>query len=939
MLNKANIFNIPANYHFFESLADWLIKNFAHDLSSVKIFLPNHRSCRELKKILLKKEIHSFLPQIKAISDISYEDFFDFLPNEEVKEIIDEILEIKVLSKGDSLLFLAKKIQELTVFGSDLNLVQALKIADNLFNLFEEIEREELDLAKLDEIDDSNLSKHRLITLDFLQEFHVGIKNYLLRNNLLFPSAAQNLIISKFNHVIQKFAGKTKIVIAGSTGSISSTRKLIKAISKNNHVILHGFGGEFFSEENHPQFLLNQLLEFLEIESKNISQIRNNKFLLSKEDRQNLIKLSMLPSNKCQAWQDIESFVDKKEVVADLQENFQLITANDEVTEAHVIALIARDNFLQNKTTAIIGNNDKISDLINLELARLNLDFNDSRNFSIFRSKLINFLLLILEVKKSDFNSYDLLALIKNPFCKFSNQGELIAEFEINILRQDRISEGYEGIKSKLKNNQVLDKFFAEIIGCFQSESSSNLAAQSNLLIKIAENLSEKNWHQLLENEEAQNEIFEFFEFLKSQKNIDLKKEDLSAIFKSLLSQISYVKKSDSDSKIQILSTVEARLLNFDLVIISSLNEGDFPQVASDNWLGKKVRKDLGIEKVLRKTGQNAYDFCNYLSNKSVILTRSKTLNSVDLIESPFLAKLRTVCKKIEINFHDGKKYFDEISQLHRVERVRILPPNPKPNLEDRPKRISVTDISKLIANPYEIYAKKILQLKKLQEIDFGGSYSEFGSFIHKALENFVKENKTQDFEEIFKKYFLSQEAKLIWLPKFQKIFEQFLQDNQEFEGFKNFCEVAAEINFADVTISGKIDRVVISEDKKISILDYKTGQIPTAKSVKLGLNPQLTIAALMLYEGLVSDIKSGQIATIGYWKLSSSNQGKISKITKNEEESEPLILAAKSGLEKIITYFSNQNNGYIATDSNEKSDYKNLSRFDEWGSFVDEVV
>lgn len=102
-----NIFNISPQCHFLESLFDWLVKNFSHNIADVQIFLPSTRSCREFKQIFIKnnKNKSVILPTIKAISDLNYEDFFDFLPNEEAKQIIDELLEIKVISDIDHLFF------------------------------------------------------------------------------------------------------------------------------------------------------------------------------------------------------------------------------------------------------------------------------------------------------------------------------------------------------------------------------------------------------------------------------------------------------------------------------------------------------------------------------------------------------------------------------------------------------------------------------------------------------------------------------------------------------------------------------------------------------------------------------------------------------------------------------------------------------------------
>ena len=107
-MTPVNIFNIPANYHFFESFFALLSKNFSGDISQVKIFLPNQRSCRELRELFLQKNPSNsslILPKIKAITDLSFEDFFDFLPNEEIQATIDELLQVKLIAGFDHLFF------------------------------------------------------------------------------------------------------------------------------------------------------------------------------------------------------------------------------------------------------------------------------------------------------------------------------------------------------------------------------------------------------------------------------------------------------------------------------------------------------------------------------------------------------------------------------------------------------------------------------------------------------------------------------------------------------------------------------------------------------------------------------------------------------------------------------------------------------------------
>lgn len=910
MLDKPNIFNIPANYDFFESIFFWLEKNFSKDISKAKIFLPNRRSCRELRQLFLQKNVSGILPQIKAISDISFEDFFEFLPNEDARAAIDEIMQMEVLSGIDYLFFLTEEIQKLSVFGKDLDFSQAFKIALRLRDLFDEIEREEIDLKKLDEIDDSNLSKHRLLTLDFLKNFYVQIKNSLLKKNIFFATSQQNFVISKFIKLLEIHGSKTPLIIAGSTGSVSFGKKLIKAISqqKNGFVILYGLTGDEFAEENHPQFFLNQLLKFLEVEA--VENIAEEKFLLSPQDRQKLLSLMMLPSKEVLKWQNISQFLDVKKTAQDLLQNFSLIETKNEIEEAKIIALALAD---KQKKSAIITNNEKLVSLLKLEFEHLGLPFNDARNLNIFNSKIINFLTLILELKESDFNSHTLLALLKNPLCFYSQEKELLTELEINILRADRSITGLEGIRRKLKNHEKLSVFFEDFYKDF-----------NHSLIKAAEKLSKKTWLELLQNEPAQVEIFEFFEKLKIKNHAPISVND----FKVLLSQISYFEKSDAMAPIQILSTIEARLLNFDLVIIASLNEGDFPQIEMENWLGKKIKKDLEIDRALKKVGQSAYDFCGYLSNKNVILTRCKSSNGVAVIESPFLLKFKTICKKLAVNLPNGENYFARLKNSNRVSANKIKAPQPKPKKEFRPQKISITEISKLISDPYFIYAKKILRLRELEKIDFEPGYAEFGSFVHEALEQFIQNPEKRDFSKNFDKYFLSEEAKLIWWPKFENIFNDFLKRNEQFLALRNIVEIPVRLRLGAISISGKVDRVMIDDCGNAEIFDYKTGTVPTAKSVTAGSEPQLTIAALALLEEILKDEK---ISGLNYWKLSATNEGEITKVVKKPEEIEILIAAAKAGLERLFAYFADEENAYNATENLRFNEYKNLSRIEEF--------
>ena len=160
------------------------------------------------------------------------------------------------------------------------------------------------------------------------------------------------------------------------------------------------------------------------------------------------------------------------------------------------------------------------------------------------------------------------------------------------------------------------------------------------------------------------------------------------------------------------------------------------------------------------------------------------------------------------------------------------------------------------------------------------------------------------------------------------KIFENFCEENQEFIDDENILEESIKIDLENIKISGKVDRILIDKERNIKIIDYKTGQTPTKKDVISGLEPQLTIYALILSETL---FKNSKIKELNYWKLNRADGSKIIKIFNNEEEIFEAISATKNGLKIIFDYFSNQQNNFFAT-KNEEDDYiQNLSRIKEW--------
>ncbi len=939
-----NIYNIPTNYHFFNSFCEWLRLNFGDNLNNAIIIFPNQRACREFRKIYGNhKDIKT-----KAIADICSEDFYDFFTYEKISKTVDEINKIKGLNAIDYLFFLTSEIVKTRVFGENISFTQALSIALQLKNLFDEIERQEIDLNRLYDIDDSDLAAHRQFTLEFLKKFYINIKNSVIKNDIFSDVNYQNFIINHLTFNIEKSPLDKTVIIAGSTGSVNFSKKLIKAIAnnKNGHVVLYGLQANLVEaeEQSHPQYILYELLKFLNCD--NVKKIIFEQYLISNQDRSQLVLSSMLPSAQTHHWQKISQILNNDLISQDIWQNFCYIETKNEIEESRIAALAAAEMAMNKKTVAIISNDYQFVELVKSQLNNFSLQFNDARSLNIYGLRIINMINLLIELVENDFDSSTLLALLKHPWSIFSEQKENLKKFEMEIIRAQRSKEGLAGITEKLKFadeslQNYFNDFYQAISSFLEVYDKTDLAFYVDKMIIAVENLSQKTWSDLLLLEPAQEEVAQLFNNLKKQQNFIILRKDAKRFFDNLFSQICYFEKSDAMAPIQILSSIEARLLNFDRVIITSLNQGDFPQIEGENWLGKKIRSELGIDLSEKKYGQSSYDFCNYLSNKSVFLLRSKTKSGAPAIASSFVLRLEILCKKMGISFDKGKKYFDLLEKIdlgdNAVEATESAVVEVRVPIEFRPKRISITEISRLLSDSYQIYAKRILQLQELNKIDYEPEYREFGTFVHKALEEFIKNPNDKDFikktEIIFKKYFLNKEAKLIWWPKFENIFRDFYEKNNAIEASYNYVEVPTKILINDILISGKIDRIIIDNNNHAHIFDYKTGPIAATKKLSSGQEPQLAVYALMLYCGMLEDKNLNnypleKISSLNYWKLSATSEAEVRPVFKDPEEIAIIVNAAKNGLEKLTEYFNCQEATYTAAlEPKRLHEYSHLAR------------
>lgn len=442
---------------------------------------------------------------------------------------------------------------------------------------------------------------------------------------------------------------------------------------------------------------------------------------------------------------------------------------------------------------------------------------------------------------------------------------------------------------------------------------------------------------------------------------------DYPDVFQTAFGDRAVRRRDKPGARLQIYGPLESRLMQADRVIVGGLIEGVWPPAPRiDPWLSRPMRHELGLDLPERRIGLSAHDFAQLLGADDVILTHSAKAGGAPAVASRFLHRLEAVAGEAQWKTAvcAGEKYVQFAAALDQPDEVRpIKQPEPRPPRATRPLRMSVTAIEDWLRDPYTIYAKHILRLDALDPVDMPLSAADRGSAIHEALGEFTEryaarlpDDPASVLRTIGEKHFAPlmerPEARALWWPRFQRIARWF----GEWETARRdvieaiTAETRGEISITldherSFRLSARADRIERRQGGAYAILDYKTGQPPSDKQVRLGLSPQLTLEAAILREGGFPDIDAGaSVSQLVYVRLSGNNppgeeRNVQLKVNKGDEPIPPDTAAAeaRAKLEALIRAFEDENQPYTSLNlpmwTNRYGTYDDLARIKEWSA------
>ncbi len=692
-------------------------------------------------------------------------------------------------------------------------------------------------------------------------------------------------------------------------------------------------------------------------------RIGSDCFFLDNQDRRKLINEALRPAKTTQAWQarlkvfweDKERKQENQQTAYDQQnkasivnalKGLSLVTAPTEEKEAFVIALALREVIETKEQTAILVTSEiSLAKRVQAYLQRWNVSPDSSFGEHVFTSLNGSFFLALLDWILAPLSPLCLLNLLQNSLARFDLKepikSKLIQFLDAHVLRGAVHYQTYQDLKSRLnlsKSNNVelnesafslfdfLDQICQEL-SSFKTENS--ITNYTHKFAEIAEKIaggsedSDRLWQTQsgIIFSEGLREVLEKGAFVNLQSWYEYQKL-ITLVFQEKIIPTSVV----TEKRIQILGVWEARLMSADLVIISGLNEGVWPQkIKEDPFLSYTMRKVVGLSVPEKRLGLMAHDFVQLVSLPEVLLTRSMVRDNNPVLASRWLWRLNALISgilgnsKIDSWLYPKTDYLSIAFELDRVEKDKIqpaLPPNPCPPSEARwplPKgrRLSASEFKTFVRDPYAIYANRILALKRLEPLNKAPKAAEWGSIVHECLESFIEDliknpKLSPDFFKQDIKTYIEMQSRHLYqnlchaflsagfsksrlafesknLKKSIKAFISWQLERQKLNIYPLGLELKGiyqcmSVKKTPFNIHIRADRLDISPNG-IDILDYKTGRLPTLKQIKAGLDLQLPFAIAVLSQGgFLIELTKKQADFVQNWMKKNSTPDFIKK-------------------------------------------------------------
>lgn len=997
---RPRVFTLPPAADFLAGIARTLRSEFDAEndpdaLTRLLILTPTRRAAKALGDAFAQAAGRgvALLPVIRPLGDIDVDDP-PFEPGE-LAGIAPAALSGTRRQFELARLILAKE----TALGRSMGLGGALAMARPLGELLDDMANEEVsDLSPLADSMAEYLPEDRREAVEFLTILQNAWPARLAELGGMDGAARRAVVLDALAARWRKSPPDHPVLIVGSTGSIPAVRRLMQVVAglDQGAVVLPGFDWDMDErafariDAAHPQWAMRDFVTALPIEPQAVRYWPGASESEAARARRRIIAEALRPADTTDEWLSRLALINRENGDAFLAKGLDglaLIESPDLVSEARVCALLLRETLDKPGRTGMLVTPDRgLARRVSAEMERFGVRVDDSGGVALSECAAGSFLLRLIDVALDPGSVIAQSSLWASRYFRAGqSRGAVhtaLAKAEAEAWRGVRPGSGFADLRARLDGPyvslhpgdreialQVLAAEEAAIAGLVGPDRLSAAGWAEQLVIAaeaLAASPEEAGALTLWSGEDGEAAAALMRDLLQESEALpDMRLDEFRSVIRDVAMRRRVPPRLGVHPRLQILGPLEARLLTADRTILAGLNEGVWPAGLSvDPWMSAGMRKAVALGAPEQRHGMAAHDFAQMAASGEVFLTRAGKADGSPTVASRWIWRLKTLvaatgaADALTRSAGDYLRLCDQLDLPSHPPRPADAP-QPRPAVSRRPRRLSITEIRTWIRDPYSIFAKHVLGLKRLDPADMDPSHRERGTALHAVLEEAYEawpagplpDDAASQLVALARGHLLSAGFEpsdlVLEMPRFERAATWLVgwESGRRAAGVTIAAlEASLEARLSgpagEWTLRGKADRIDRQPDGRLDILDYKTGTAASAKEVEAGFDPQLPLtAALARQAGVSESFVPSDPSALAYLLMSGNAKGgeekRIDGRGTNKRDASELADAALDDLLKLVALFDDEATPYPSQPRakyvNDYSDFDHLARRGEW--------
>lgn len=819
---------------FLDKLAAEITAAHPSGFSSVVIVLPNKRARLFLYEAFKKAaDTTFFAPEIISIEDL-----------------IANIANVHVLNAVELLFEFYEIYKQVTPVAEQQDFEQFSNWAKMLIQDFNEIDRYLLKpshvfdyLKNIDDINHWSVQAEKRTNLidayitfwDQLPNYYAKFSEHLQRNKIAYQGMAYRLAVGLIDDFVTIHQSK-KFYFAGFNALNQAEEQIIQTLLKNNMAKVFWDTDEVFLTD-----VAHSAGYFARKIKQNWSYYKSHPYewIVNEFNQTKNIKIISTPKSVGQA-----------KIVGALVEKLQTKNANLQKTAI----VLAEENLLIPVLYALPHSVTSLNVTMSYD--------SKSNPVQLFFGKL--FKMHVNAINRNAvspvFYHKEVVDVFSHPLIEQAAHSKTVVD-EINKRNLSFFK------LTKLDFIQSENTFLQKLIKPWTDDVSAIIARLEELVFDIRQNLRADHDHVSLTFLHA------FYQVLNQIKNYQLTYGVIenAAQFVNMYKQVADIAEVSFEGEplegLQIMGVLESRVLDFENVIITSVNERKFPAGKGMNsFIPHDVKMELGLPTFKEKDAIYTYHFYHLLLRaKNIYLLYNSNSEGLDAGEqSRFITQLLLDPQPkhdITVNNYFAKAP-ESVMEPLSITKTELL----QERLKDiaTTKGFSPSALGNYMRNPMQFYMQRVLGIRELDEVEENIALNTLGTIIHGALENLYKPYVSVELRvEHLQKMLLQYEAEvdhqfkinysenadkqgrnLLAFEVAKRNVQQFLLfEKKLIEDGDKVTVISLEQNLETVLtdatlpypvkLSGIADRIEI-RNNVVRIIDYKTGKVDV-NQVKIG--------------------------------------------------------------------------------------------------------